>query len=190
MFLLRRPTSDQVEQFLQRSRSAPLSYGPVGLASNPTAAYNADRTNAVIGRGQSDFERARAALASWKQFDTGWTVISPSKAPVEPGSGVVLLIRHLGFWSLNGCRVLSVVGSADRSATFGFVYGTLTTHAESGEELFEVALNEDSGDVTYRIQAASRPRAALARFGYPVGRMLQAKFRRDSVAAMRRATRL
>ena len=50
-----------------------------------------------------------------------------------------------------------------------------------------VDLNLDTADVTYRIHAASRPRALPARLGYPIARLLQAKFRRDSVQAMRRA---
>ena len=37
--------------------------------------------------------------------------------------------------------------------------GTLGNHAEAGEELFEVALDEKTGDVTYRIRAMSWPHA-------------------------------
>ena len=36
---------------------------------------------------------------------------------------------------------------------FGFAYGTLTNHAESGEELFEVFLDPQRADVIYRILA-------------------------------------
>jgi uncharacterized protein (UPF0548 family) len=68
---------------------------------------------------------------------------------VQVGTTVALLIRHLGFWSLNGCRVVSCVGSAGDRARFGFSYGTLTNHAESGEERFEVALDERE-QVIYR----------------------------------------
>ena len=53
-----------------------------------------------------------------------------------------------------------------------------------GEEIFEVRLDPHSEAVTYRVRAASRPRAALARIGYPIARMLQAKFRRDSSRLM------
>ncbi len=81
-------------------------------------------------------------------------------------------------------------GVADEThARFGFAYGTLTNHAENGEELFEVFLDTQTDDVIYRIRAVSRPQAALARMGYPVVRHLQARFRRDSAAAMRRAVR-
>jgi uncharacterized protein (UPF0548 family) len=89
---------------------------------------------------------------------------------------------------LNGARVLYTVGSHNGDR-FGFAYGTLTNHAESGEELFEVFLNTENGDVKYRIRATSKPQAALAWLGQPIVRALQARFRRDSAAAMNRAMR-
>jgi uncharacterized protein (UPF0548 family) len=61
-------------------------------------------------------------------------------------------------------------------------------HAEQGEEIFEVLLRPETYEVVYRIRAVSRPRALLARMGYPVARMFQARFRRDSAEAMRRAS--
>ena len=99
---------------------------------------------------------------------------------------VAVLVHHLGFWSVNGCRVVYGIGDLRTGANFGFAYGTLTNHAEMGEEIFEVSMTE-SDDVIYRIRAASQPRAFLARIGYPYTRISQARFRRDSVAAMKRA---
>ena len=96
-----------------------------------------------------------------------------------------MLFRSLGFWSLNGCRVLYCVGSPDEGTSFGFAYGTLTNHAEAGEELFEVFMDPRTEDVMYRIRATSWPRATLARVGHPIVRALQARFRRDSAAAMK-----
>src|SRR5262249_34209823 len=104
----------------------------------------------------------------------------------DVGTHVAVLVRHLGFWSLNGARVLYQTGS-DRDDQFGFAYGTLTNHAESGEELFEVSLDPDSGAVTYRIRAMSTPQSLLARIGQPYARVLQERFRRDSAGALRRA---
>jgi uncharacterized protein (UPF0548 family) len=70
---------------------------------------------------------------------------------------------------------------------FGFAYGTLSNHAESGEEIFQVSLDPESGRVSYLIRATSRPHAPMARLGSPIARSLQARFRRDSAAAMTRA---
>jgi uncharacterized protein (UPF0548 family) len=101
---------------------------------------------------------------------------------------VAVLICHLGVWSLNGARVLYCVGGADGEARVGFAYGTLTNHAESGEELFEVSIDRNSREVRYRIRAVSWPQSALPWIGQPIVRRLQARFRRDSAAAMKRAT--
>jgi len=141
----------------------------------------------AIGHGKADFERARAALIAWKQFDLGWVETFPRHAPLAAGTVVATLIRHLGFWSLNGCRVL--YGVPDDVGRFGFAFGTLTNHAEAGEELFEVFIDPGTDDVMYRIRAISWPRARLARLGQPLVRALQARFRRQSAAAMERATR-
>jgi uncharacterized protein (UPF0548 family) len=188
MFLLLRPSCDAIERFIRASEAKPLACSPIGVTRHETAGRNVDEAVVVVGRGAADFERARSALAAWKQFDIGWVEVFPRAASVEAGTIVAVLIRHVGIWSLNGCRVVYTVGDRLRGNHFGLAYGTLTNHAEGGEELFEVFLNPDSGDVTYRIRAVSWPRAALSRIGYPITRWLQAQFRRDSAEAMRRAT--
>jgi uncharacterized protein (UPF0548 family) len=186
MFLARRPSRQAIDRFLRDSQDLPLSYGPIGVVNGDTPRDGLDEATVAIGRGAADFERARAALMAWKHFDIGWVEAFPPHAPIEVGTVVAVLIRHLGFWSLNGCRVLYDVGLAD-DARFGFAYGTLTNHAEAGEELFEVFLDPQRDEVMYRIRAISEPRAALARIGQPIVRALQARFRRDSAAAMKRA---
>jgi uncharacterized protein (UPF0548 family) len=187
MFLLRRPSSADIDRFLDDSSQLPLSYGPIGIVRNASALSRCDEQVVTIGHGHVDFERACLALAAWKHFDIGWVETFPRQASIETGTDVAVLIRHLGFWSLNGARVLYRVTGSDARAAFGFAYGTLPNHAESGEELFEVFL-ENSGDVIYRIRAVSWPQSALAHVGRPIVRLLQARFRRDSAAAMTRAT--
>jgi uncharacterized protein (UPF0548 family) len=189
MFLTRRPSRETIDSFLLDSQDLPLSYGPIGIVGAETAREGLDELTVVIGHGTSDFDRARAALIAWRQFDIGWVDTFPPDAPVAVGTAVAVLIRHLGFWSLNGCRVLYTVGNIDDVARFGFAYGTLTNHAESGEELFEVFVNPQTDDVMYRIRARSWPQATLARIGQPIVRVLQARFRRHSAVAMSRATR-
>jgi uncharacterized protein (UPF0548 family) len=188
MFLATRPTSRVIERFLEASRTVPFSYEPVGAAQRDAPGYNIDETIVSIGHGQADFDRAKAALSSWKHFDIGWVQAVPAAAEPEPGTAVAVVIRHLGIWSLHGCRIVYNIGDRERGTTFGFAYGTLLNHAEAGEELFEVFMDSSSGDVKYRIRAASRPRAPLAWVGYPLVRALQSRCRRDSGAAMKRAT--
>lgn len=186
MFLAQRPSPAIIERFLRDSQSLPLSYGPIGIVREPSAGRRLDEETSVIGHGSAHFDRARSALLAWKQFDIGWVEVFPRQAPVAVGKVVAVLIRHLGFWSLNGCRVLYTVGSRE-DGRFGFAYGTLTNHAESGEELFEVFVDPATGAVMYRIRATSRPQAAFARVGQPIVRLLQARFRRHSADAMTHA---
>lgn len=188
MFLSRRPSTADIQRFVDRSRALPLSYGPTGIVRHPSHGYRFDEQVVVIGHGEADFERARLAIMGWKHFDIGWVEVFPRQAAIEAGTVVAVLIRHLGFWSLNGARLLYTVGGSQGEGAFGFAYGTLTNHAESGEELFEVFVNHDNGDVSYRIRAVSWPQSILARIGQPMVRVLQERFRRDSAAAMKRAS--
>jgi uncharacterized protein (UPF0548 family) len=190
MFLARRPSRETIERFLVESQDLPLSYGPIGIVKPEAARQGIDEATVAIGRGHADFERARAALVAWKHFDLGWVETFPRQAPIAAGTVVAVQIRHFGFWSLNGCRVLYGIGEPTDAARFGFAYGTLTNHAESGEEIFEVFVDPQSNDVMYRIRAASWPQATLAHVAQPIVRAFQARFRRDSAAAMARATRV
>jgi uncharacterized protein (UPF0548 family) len=184
MFFVRRPSHEAIGRFVRDSQELPLSYGPIGIVNGDIPGLDLEEVIVTIGRGRTDFDRARAALIAWKHFDIGWVDTFPRHAPVDVGTVVAVLIQHLGFWSLNSCRVLYTVRG---DGHFGFAYGTLTNHAESGEELFEVLLDPASDDVKYRIRASFKPRAALTRIGQPIVRVLQARFRRDSAAAMKRA---
>jgi len=112
--------------------------------------------------------------------------LHPWQAGITDGAVVAVAIRHFGFWSLNGCRVAYESG-ANGPNVFGYAYVTLPNHAESGEELFEVSIDPRTDDVSYRIRATSKPQAMLTRIGQPIVRALQARFRRDSAEAMRRA---
>jgi len=183
MFLLQRPSFELLTAFIERSRELPLSYAPIGLAKHAAAGFSLDLARGEIGRGEEDYARATTALTEWRHFDLGWIEVFPPRARVVEGAVVAVVVRHFGFWSIHGCRVLYTIHE-EQPKQFGFAYGTLANHAESGEEIFKVALEEASATVFYEIRAVSRPRAALARLGYPIARHLQARFRRDSMAAM------
>lgn len=182
MFSLRRPSRDRVDRLLGEASAHSLSYPSVGLARTGCAGFDADYEETVIGHGAADFARAKQALREWRQFDFGWVEIFPARPALVAGTNIAVLIRHLGFYSLNGGRI---VYATDQPNEFAYAYGTLSTHAECGEEIFSVRIEPASGDVIYSIRAVSRPRSPLARLGYPIARVLQARFRRDSARAMR-----
>jgi uncharacterized protein (UPF0548 family) len=187
MFLTHRPSQKQLEDFVNQSRELSLSYEPIGLAKLSPTGFSIDEASGVLGRGLQTFEQAKLALSEWRHYELGWVEIFPRGASLEPGTVVAVLVRHLGFWSLNGCRVVYGIGDRETGPNFGFAYGALTNHAENGEETFEVVLAPETEAVVYKIRAVSKPRALLARVGFPIARVFQERFRRDSIRALQRA---
>ena len=185
MFTLTRPSPGRIERFIRDSANAPFSYGPIGLARGAAGSrYCHDRSSVVLGRGTDVLTRAWTALQHWRQFDFGWVEVFAGGPPTVVGTNLAVLIRHLGFWSLNGGRIVYTLEDDEYTVRRGYAYGTLTNHAERGEEIFEVAMDRATQEVAYTIHAVSRPRSALAWCGYPIARTLQHRFRRDSLAAM------
>jgi len=187
MFLLTRPTDAQIKEFLETRKADSFSYREVGATrphGSPPAGYNVDRNGLILGYGENDFARAKTAVREWKMFDVpGMDLLFPD-TPIEPGRDVAPLARHLGFYSLNSCRIVYVIDEPD---AFGFAYGTLSEHAEIGEERFFVELDRESGEVWYDIFAFSRPGHMLVKLGYPYSRYKQKQFAVASKEAMRRA---
>jgi uncharacterized protein (UPF0548 family) len=116
-------------------------------------------------------------------FQLGWVRVHDNAAPIRVGSAVAVLIRHFGFWSLNASRIVYVI---DEERRFGFAYGTLRDHAESGEERFCVEWDSDDS-VVYDLLSFSRPHQWPVKVLQPVARVLQKRFARDSMLAMKRA---
>jgi uncharacterized protein (UPF0548 family) len=189
MFLLTKPKRDRVDTFLAAQRDNDFSYAEVGQSRDGAAAvagYNVDRNRVQLGDGRGAFELAKRAVLAWKMFDMPWMQLCWSNAPIAVGTNVAALASHLGFWSLNPCRIIYTIDSADGGIErFGFGYGTLQGHGEIGEERFSVELHAD-GAVWYDLYAFSRP-GRTARLGAPIARALQRKFARDSKAAMLQA---
>jgi uncharacterized protein (UPF0548 family) len=186
MFLLHRPSLNAIEAFLTSQRKARFSYPEIGATRGhiPTR-YIIDCNRVRLGQGAEVFERATAQMKGWIMFALDWVELLPKSTQIEPGATVAVLIHHFGFWSLNASRVVYAFNEERR---FGFAYGTLEDHAEQGEERFSIQwLDDDS--VWYEIIAFSRPRQWQARIAWPIGRMLQKKFARDSKSAMVAAVR-
>jgi uncharacterized protein (UPF0548 family) len=68
VFLARRPSMNDINRFLLESQALPVSYTPIGIVREPPAEGRFDEQVVAIGHGADDFERARAALLTWKQF--------------------------------------------------------------------------------------------------------------------------
>jgi uncharacterized protein (UPF0548 family) len=188
MLSLRKPSTEKLRDFLAAQSKLDLTYPAVGAtAAVPPAGYVVDRTRIKLGEGAGTFAAAQAALGRWEHFRLGWVETWPPDTPIQPGQVVAVIARLFGLWCLNACRLVYVVNEERPIQRFGFAYGTLPEHAESGEERFTVEWHEADATVWYDILAFSRPQQLLARLGYPLARRLQKRFARDSAAAMRRA---
>jgi uncharacterized protein (UPF0548 family) len=158
-------------------------------AETPPAGYAVDRTRIKLGESEAVFRSAIAALRRWEQFRLGWVEAWSPETPIQPGEVVAVMGRVCGVWWLNACRIVYVVDETGPRSKFGFAYGTLPGHVESGEERFLVEWDRGDDAVWYDILAFSRPNHFLTRHGYPVVRRLQKRFGRDSAASMLRAVR-
>jgi uncharacterized protein (UPF0548 family) len=188
MLSLRKPSTQRRRDFLAAQSKLDLTYPAVGAtAAVPPAGYVVDRTRIKLGEGAGTFAAAQAALERWEHFRLGWVETWPPATPIQAGQVVAVIARLFGLWLLNACRIVYVVNEEGPAQRYGFAYGTLPDHAESGEERFTVEWHKQDNAVWYDILAFSRPHQLLARWGYPLTRRLQRRFARDSAAAMRRA---
>src|SRR6478736_9170326 len=174
MLSLRKPSPDALRRFLMTQVNLPFTYEAVGsTAETPPAGHVVDRTRIKLGQGEAVFRSAIAALRRWEQFNLGWVEAWPSDTPIQKGIAVAVMGRAIGVWWLNACRVVYVVDEAGPTSKFGFAYGTLPGHVESGEERFLIEWDRGDNSVWYDILAFSRPSHFFTRLGYPVVRRTQ-----------------
>jgi uncharacterized protein (UPF0548 family) len=183
MLSLTLPSPADVARSLNLQDALPLSY-PMAACTRGQKdypGYDRDEARVRLGDGQPAFEAACAALRAWQMFPAGWTRILPADTPIVEGRNLRMNARFLGLWWLNACRIVYV---SEGPGHLGFAYGTLKgAHMESGEELFLIEMDAE-GAVWYQIRAVSRPQRLVARLAYPLMRLLQARFRKDSTRQM------
>ena len=188
MMSLRKPCTESLRRFLAEQMVLGFSYSAVGAtATTPPIGFVVDHTRIKLGEGETVFHLAKAALRRWEQFRLGWVEAWSPDTPIKTGEVVVVMGRAIGLWWLNSARIVYVVEEIGPISKFGFAYGTLPGHVESGEERFLIEWDQETGCVWYDILAFSRPNHFLTRLGYPVVRRMQKRFGRDSAASMLRA---
>ena len=188
MFLLSRPTEEKIRKFLIAEQDKPFSYpdpGPVGPRTAP--GYTVDHHRVRLGAGQEVFNRGVEALKRWEMFNFAWLHLCWRDAPIERGTTVGVLARVAGIWSLNACRIVFVIDEVGAVRQYGFAYGTLPEHVERGQESFTIEWHSKDDSVWYDIFAYSKPNHLLAKLGYPITRLLQRRFARESMEAMIKA---
>ena len=178
MFKITEPSDGDVANFISSQRNLDFTYPAVGSTNaTPPPGFTVDHNRVQLGHGEATYKRAVEALKKWRHFELGWVAIVPRGVAIEVGATVAVKARAFGTWSLSAARVVYVI---DESRRFGFAYGTLPDHVECGEERFLIEwLADDS--VWYDIFAFSKPRHALVRLSFPLARLLQKRFARESL---------
>jgi uncharacterized protein (UPF0548 family) len=142
---------------------APLSYHHVGstLRDGPVPGLR-DRTFERMVDGT--LEQAAATLSRWTTHHGIRGRILPAGAPQVIGTTLLVVAPFGPFEMAVPNRIVGVVRQPDR---VGFIYGTLASHAEAGEELFLAeVIGPDRLRLHLRVHA--RPATRLARLGTPV----------------------
>jgi uncharacterized protein (UPF0548 family) len=186
MLFLQRPTEKQIHALLIERESMPFSYSETGATrSTPPRGYRVNHMRALLGKGKEVHARAVNALLSWRLLTVAGLELFPRQPAMRTETGVALLSRHFGLWSLDFCRVIYVLqaepengGAIERT---GFAYGTLPGHAVRGEEIFSIEWHPATNEVWYDIFSFSAPANLLIRLGGPLARSVQKHFASASV---------
>jgi uncharacterized protein (UPF0548 family) len=188
LFLLAKPSEEQIRNVIAAQHSAPFSYPNVGATGGPPPAhFRVDHNRIRLGAGETTFNRAVAAVQRWEMFNFPWMHLCWPNASIKVGTTIAMLASSFGLWTLNTCRIVYTIDEDRPLRRYGFAYGTLPEHVARGEERFQVEWNRADDSVWYDIVAFSRPNQVLARLGYPAMRIAQKRFARDSKRAMLRA---
>ncbi len=188
MLLLNKPSEEAIRQFISGQQFLSFSYGAIGITKDGICprGYGKDRVRGILGSGANTFKTAVTAFEKWEQFNVNWVEIYPQNSLIIPDAVVAVLAWHSCFWSLNACRIVYVINEQGPITRFGFGYGTLPDHAETGEERFLLEWDKSTDTVFYDILAFSNPNTLLGWLAYPLVRLIQNRFRRDSERLMKR----
>lgn len=187
MFLIGKPSNEEINDFIAAQSDFSFSYAEVGETKTHAApeGYPINHLREKLGDGERTYQKAVGALRSWQMYSTNWTELHPKNAPVEKDEIVVMLVNHLGFWSLNPCRVVySIEEESPQLRRNAFAIGTLPAHSEAGEERFTIEWNKQTGAVYYELYAFARAHNWLAKIGFPFVPLFQKRFAADSYKAM------
>jgi uncharacterized protein (UPF0548 family) len=185
MFLLREPSVDIIQRYLAAQSELSWSYSEVGASRTRTpAGYSINHYRCKLGTGGETFLCAVEALHKWEMYNIDWARLCWRETPISEGAVVAVLAHHFGFWSLNPCRIIYVLEEEGVIERKGFAFGTLPGHAEQGEERFAVEWDHLNDSVWYDLFSFARPKQPLAKMGFPLARLIQRRFARDSQQAM------
>jgi uncharacterized protein (UPF0548 family) len=188
MLSLSKPSAESIRSYLSAQAKLDFTYTAIGAtAAKPPDSYVLDHIRVKLGDGETVYKTAKLALERWEQFNLGWLATMPPETPIKSGEVVAVVARAFSLYWVNPCRIVYVIHEAGPVFRFGFAYGTLPGHVETGEERFLIEWHQREGSVYYDVLAFSRPRHFLTRIGYRRVRRMQKRFGQESAAAMLQA---
>jgi uncharacterized protein (UPF0548 family) len=178
VFLFRRPSDAKLSQIVASVADAPFTYDDVGATARPDElpqGYHHVHAARVVGEGDEAFAVAVDGIRRWQLHRRQGYRVAPDDAPVDVGTVVAVDVPLVAVHVIATCRIVWVVDEPER---FGFGYGTLPIHPESGEEAFVVERGHPHGApgaVRLVVAAFSRPRRPLVRLAGPMARRQQTR---------------
>jgi uncharacterized protein (UPF0548 family) len=173
-------------QYLQKWRSAPLTYSPEQEIDEN---WNVDRYEVILGQDSSGalFQRA-AQLTLHNQFYPPEVMTTVSDfgligRSVQPGDRVLQRIRIFQYRSLPILEALTmneITAVIQEPRRAGFTYTTTSAHTEIGEWSPVVEWREN-GEVALVIQVVSRSRSGSNRFSRAFSRRMQLQAHKLSI---------
>lgn len=190
------------EKQIQRLAALDFNYDEkMYHASKDKSGWHLDRYSAILatepaGEPLPDgaFAAAKKAIQLYQFPDPRLISAVFDPAAALSGRNMLMFAKFAGFTFNFGVRVTSVVDevrkndSGDRLRVWGYSYRTLKGHFEIGEINFEISKNLRSGEITFEINAYSKP-DRIPNFFYRTGfrifsRPLQKYFAKSSIARL------
>lgn len=187
MFYFSKPSEQTIEKVIEQQSELPLSYREVGETKYFAVprGFPINHLRRKLGKGETVYRKAVAALYSWQMYALEWTEVYPKNARAAENLTTATLVNHLGFWSLNPCRVVYTLHEeTEFFRRDSFAIGTLPAHSEQGEERFTIEHSKQTDVVWYELYAFARAHDPIAKIGFPFVPFFQKRFAADSYKAM------
>jgi len=191
MWSFRKPTVESIRRFVTDESKQVLAFSSVeATAGTLPTGYVVDHARIELGKGESVFHSASAALQHLDHFRLAWVEAWSPYTTIQPGDVIAVMARSMGLWWLSSCRIIYVINETGPICKFGFACGNLPGYGERGEERFIIEWHRDNESVWYDFLSVSRPVHFWPRLGYPVVWQLQKRFIQDSAACMLKAVQI
>jgi uncharacterized protein (UPF0548 family) len=108
--LATRPSAQRPEAMLEAARREPaVTYSEVGATRGGVlpAGYRHDRAAVEVGQGVEVWGRTCEAVRRWEGHRANGATITPARAPLQPGSSILVTFRIGILFAVVPCRLVT-----------------------------------------------------------------------------------